>query len=252
MKTDSKPFLIGKVAAAVSAVVLAGCLIKNEHEKKNDQSNHKPNLTHISTSKSALVDSDFASQPITDLRIKQEDLSIPVSVAALSKEQLNKIISEIELSRMGPEFFATSKSAPPKAVTNSYISEAHRGKTSQDINLTKLQQKYWKSFKLKIITWHKEKSGNKQLLNSQNAPVGSMNINGQKKEKVFIHSSKFLAPAPVDEPKKRIFLHSSKAPAFEPETTKKKKVFIHSSKSIMPITPEEAKKIEQQIQQKQK
>jgi hypothetical protein len=217
MNTKSKPFMAGKVIAAVSAIVLAGCLIKNEQDKKNAQGNARPNLTHISTSKSALIDRDFAGKPITELRIKVVNRITTIAyVSMLNETQLNKLLNDVELSRLNPEFFATSKSAPPKAISSEYILEEHKGKNSQDINLTKLQQKYWEGYKAKILAYHKKNSF-----------------------------------------KLSTFIHSSKAPALAPDETDPvlttvdvSDTFFSSSKSLIDLSPAEAKKMREELEQK--
>lgn len=253
---NSKKVLAGKIIAASSAIVLAGCLIKNEQDKRNVENIDSPVLTHISTSKSLTIDNDFIKSTVTDYKIKQQEkvLTTMAHVSMLSEKQLTELINNVELSRMGPEFFATSKSAPPKAVRNVYILEEHRGKTSQDINLTKLQQKHWELYKAKILVFHKNQKKNTTFIHSSKAPAlapDDIISNKPKEDPTYFSTSKSMLP---DSSSPRILKLLEELKKKYNSTTKPEEessTFINSSKYLAPAPVKNEKK-QKQVPNQQK
>lgn len=167
MKENSKYMLAGKIFAAVSAIVLAGCLISNEQKKKNEDPQLE--LTHISSSKSITYDTLVQDLSRGQMYIKEKNETLDVS--RLSQEKLDELLQSIEYSRLSPEFFATSKSLPPRGVNSIFYIETWKDGKSENLNLTKMSLTDWKVYKENIKNFHKTYQRKDTFIHSSKAPV---------------------------------------------------------------------------------
>ena len=187
---------------------MAGCLIFQEQKKKNASSQsieQTPTNTGIAQPKK-----------LVHTILLQVNLEPNIDITTLSSFELTRIVADVNLSRTNPTFFATSKAAPPPAVSSTYKINIQKGDpkapTDETINLTTIEEPAWLEISRKLKLFHlinttssitlTSGSGLKtdlRTLDQQQLEATLKKINKDDKDMVTLSTSKSLAPDRVPE-----------------------------------------------------
>ena len=155
--------VLGKITSASMAAGLASCLIFQEQKQKNISAD--PDLQTITLNgDQGIRSATVITITETENRALPQNLvhSIQLQVNAQEKKELSSLsfaslehfLDEADLSRSDPIFFATSKAAPPPAVTSSYQMYIQKGDASNPqeeiVHLSTIDNAAWEEIKRKL------------------------------------------------------------------------------------------------------
>ena len=211
--------VLGKITSASLAAGLASCLIFQEQKQKNissapDLQSVTPNGEPSIRSVPAIIITETETKDLPQNLVHSIQLQTneqeKMALSSLSFAELEHFLDETDLSRSDPIFFATSKAAPPPAVTSSYQMYIQKGDASNPkeeiVHLSTIDHAAWEEIKRKLHIFqliHATESivlikdGRKIPFNGHNKPEFEMafgHVEHSKHDRVSFATSKSGMP----------------------------------------------------------
>jgi len=214
---------LGRIGSALSAIVIAGCLIKKEQETNAVKSVSESRVVEVHKPATGEAETESVFGP-SDALVDEISFVIDggvVEVSSLSSSDLEAILQKVEKQLQQSEtFFSSSKSGMPPVDDERFILYVHKGEQKHKVNYYFLHHRDWNLTLTDIRRFHASTLGTEsectdvssisyttgmeaaiEMIGLKNREIRNivMNIDSARNQQmVHFSSSKALAP-PMEE-----------------------------------------------------